>query len=200
LRRTCGEGNKKGKKSKKGKKEFLPFLLFLAFFASLRRCLRKSLNFRVRDMKIKRVKIAAVTIVGSMAIGVFFPALRAQETSRSAWDGVYTEEQARRGEELCAQECASCHGAELTGNDEAPALAGPAFLANWDGLTVGDLAERVRRTMPPNKLGRLTRQQIVDILGHMLKANGFPAGKTELDPKTEPLKQIRIEATKPRSN
>ncbi len=151
-------------------------------------------------MKIKRVKIAAVAIVGSMAIGVFFPALRAQETSRSVWDGVYTEEQARRGEDLCAQECASCHGAELTGNDEAPALAGPAFLANWDGLTVGDLAERVRRTMPPNKLGRLTRQQIVDILGHMLKANGFPAGKTELDPKTEPLKQIRIEATKPKSN
>jgi hypothetical protein len=54
--------------------------------------------------------------------------------------------------------------------------------------------------MPPNKLGRLTRQQIVDILGHMLKANGFPSGKTELDPKTEPLKQIRIEASKSKSN
>jgi mono/diheme cytochrome c family protein len=104
------------------------------------------------------------------------------------------------GESLCAQECASCHGTELTGNDETPALAGPAFLANWDGLTVGDLSERVRQTMPPNKLGRLTRQQIVDILGYVLNVNGFPAGKTELDPKTAPLKQIRIEATKRKTN
>ena len=84
------------------------------------------------------------------------------------------------------------------GNDEAPPLAGPAFLANWDGLTVGDLSERVRRTMPPNKLGKLSRPQIVDILGHVLSVNGFPAGKTELDTKTEQLMQIRIEATKPK--
>ncbi len=31
----------------------------------------------------------------------------------------------------------------------------------------------------------------------MLKANGFPAGKTELARETEAQKQIRIEATKP---
>ena len=150
-------------------------------------------------MKIKiKVKIAFVAGAGLAVIGAFRSATGAQEPSRSVWDGAYTEEQAKRGESLCAQECASCHGTELAGNDETPALAGPAFLANWDGLTVGDLSERVRRTMPPNKLGRLTRQQIVDILGHVLKINGFPAGKTELDPKTESLKQIRIEATKPK--
>jgi quinoprotein glucose dehydrogenase len=151
------------------------------------------------DIRVKKIKIAAAVIAGLAAIGVSQPALRARQTAeapRSVWDGVYTEEQSKRGESLCAQECASCHGTELTGNDEAPALAGPAFLANWDGLTIGDLSERVRQTMPPNKLGRLTRQQIVDILGHVLSVNGFPAGKTELDPNTEPLKQIRIEATK----
>ena len=154
-------------------------------------------------MKIKKVKIAAAVIAGLATIGALRPALRAQQTAeaqRSVWDGAYTEEQAKRGESLAAQECASCHGTELAGNDETPALAGPAFLANWDGLTVGDLSERVRRTMPPNKLGQLTRQQIVDILGHVLKVNGFPAGKTELEPKTEPLKQIRIEAIKPKAN
>jgi S-disulfanyl-L-cysteine oxidoreductase SoxD len=159
--------------------------------------------FILDDMKIKEVKIAAAVIAGLAAIGALQPALRAQQTAeaqRSVWDGAYTEEQAKRGESLAAQECASCHGTELAGNDETPALAGPAFLSNWDGLTVGDLSERVRRTMPPNKLGRLTRQQIVDILGHVLKINGFPAGKTELDPKTESLKLIRIEATKPKAN
>src|SRR5262247_489843 len=150
-------------------------------------------------MNIKKVKIAAAVIVGLAAIGALRPALHAQQTAeaqRSVWDGVYTEEQAKRGESLCAQECAPCHGTELAGNDETPALAGPAFLANWDGLTVGDLSERVRRTMPPSKPGQLNRQQITDILCHVLSVNGFPAAKTELEPKTELLKQIRIEASK----
>ena len=152
-------------------------------------------------MKVKlKVKIAAAAIIGLVSIGVFQPAPRAQETPRSVWDGVYTEEQAKRGEAIYGRECASCHGTELTGNDEAPALSGPAFLANWDGLSVGDLSERVRRSMPPNKLGRLTRQQITDIVCYVLGFNGFPAGKTELDPKTDLQRQIRIEATKPKAN
>src|SRR5262245_30383145 len=99
-------------------------------------------------MNIKKLKIAATVIVGSAAIGALRPALRAQQTAeerRSVWDGVYTEEQGKPGESLCAQECARCHGTEVEGNDETPALAGPAFLANWDGFTVGDLSERVRR-------------------------------------------------------
>src|SRR6266508_4290926 len=151
-------------------------------------------------MKIKKVKIAAAVIGGLAAIGALRPALRAQQSAeapRSVWDGAYTEEQAKRGESLCAQECATCHGTELAGNDETPALSGPAFLANWDGLTVGDLSERVRRTMPPNKLGRLTRQQIVDILGHVLKDNGFPAGKTEHDPIPDSPTQILLISTPP---
>jgi mono/diheme cytochrome c family protein len=148
------------------------------------------------DMKIKiRLKIAAAAIVGLAAIAV----CHAQETARSVWDGVYTEEQAGRGEKLYARECASCHREQDLGGEEASALAGPAFLANWDGLSVGDLSERIRVSMPPNDPRRLSLRQIADILGHMLKANGFPAGKSELDPKTESLKQIQIEAINPKS-
>ena len=149
-------------------------------------------------MKVKsELKLAAVFI----GLVVLHSASRAQETTaRSVWDGVYTQEQAKRGVALYGQECASCHKADLSGADEVPALTGPEFLANWSGLTVGDLSERVRISMPPNKTGRLTRQQIVDILCYILSANGFPAGKTELEPKTELLKQVRIEATKPKSN
>jgi quinoprotein glucose dehydrogenase len=127
-------------------------------------------------------------------------ALPVRQATRSVWDGVYTEEQAKRGKEIYSAECSKCHAADLTGVDEAPALSGGAFLSNWDTLTVGDLSERVRISMPPNRQGRLTRQQIVDILSYVLSVNGFPAGKTELDQKTEMLKQIRIEATKPKAN
>jgi S-disulfanyl-L-cysteine oxidoreductase SoxD len=123
--------------------------------------------------------------------------LAAQEASHSVWDGVYTSEQAKRGEALYARECASCHGDLLTGGEQAPPLAGGEFLANWDGLTIGDLFERIRKTMPMNKPGKLSREVNADILAFMLAVNKFPAGKTELSHSTELLNQIRMEATKP---
>jgi cytochrome c len=149
-----------------------------------------------------KTKIAVATISVIALIGVFLEEPHAQETAkaRSVWDGVYTKEQSKRGENLYAQNCSSCHGPDLTGNDEAAPLVGPAFLANWDGLSVGDLSERVRISMPPNRQGRLSRQQIVDILGYVLSVNSFPAGNAELDPRLELLKQIRIEATKPKAS
>ena len=123
--------------------------------------------------------------------------LSAQEALHSVWQGVYTSDQSKRGEALYARECASCHGDLLTGGEQAPPLAGGEFLANWDGLTVGDLFERIRKTMPMNKPGKLTREVNADILAFMLAMNKFPGGSTELSHTTEVLNQIRIEATKP---
>jgi mono/diheme cytochrome c family protein len=155
-------------------------------------------------MKIKiKLKVAVVVVTSLAAIAASNPRLSAQQPdkgSRTVWDGVYTKEQEKRGEGLYAQHCSSCHGPDLSGNDEAAPLTGSGFLANWDGLSVGDLTERVRVSMPPNNLGKLSRQQIVDILSYVLTGNSFPSGKTELDPKAELLKQIRIEATKPKAN
>jgi mono/diheme cytochrome c family protein len=112
------------------------------------------------------------------------------QTARSVWDGVYTEDQAKRGAAVYAKECASCHGAELGGGESAPALVGGAFLTNWNTLTVGDLFERIRQSMPQDDPGRLSRQQDADVLAFMLQANEFPPGKTELDKQTEVLKLI----------
>ena len=124
-------------------------------------------------------------------------ALALAQTNRSVWDGVYTEAQAKRGQALYAKECASCHGTELTGGESAPPLTGIAFLANWNGLTVGDLFQRMWVSMPQDDPTRMSRQQHADILAFLLGANRFPPGKTELDRQTEVLKLIRFEAEKP---
>lgn len=138
-------------------------------------------------------------MLGSALIASSFFALRAQEPteSRSVWDGVYTEEQAKRGEEVYKKECAACHGAELTGGESAPPLTGGSFQANWNGLTLGDLFDRIRKTMPQAKPGSLARQQVSDVLAFMLSMNKFPAGKTELYRQSEMLKEIRFETKKP---
>lgn len=128
------------------------------------------------------------------ALGVF---LSAQEGARSVWDGVYTADQAKRGQPLYNQNCSSCHGDTLTGGEMAPPLTGGDFLANWNGLTAGDLFERIRTSMPASNPGKLSREVNADILAYILSVNQFPAGKTELDRRTEPLKLIRIDSVKP---
>lgn len=115
----------------------------------------------------------------------------------SVWDGVYTEEQAGRGQTLYARECASCHGASMSGGETAPPLTGSGFMANWSGLSVGDLFERIRVSMPEGRPGTLSRQQNADILTYILSVNQFPAGKVELQKDTDRLKQIRFLAEKP---
>src|SRR5436305_1584970 len=119
------------------------------------------------------------------------------QTSKTVWDGVYTEEQSKRGETIAKEECVRCHGQALSGGEEAPPLAGAGFVSNWNGLTMGDLFERIRISMPTDAPGRLTRQENADILAYMLNLNKFPAGKTELDRQTEVLKGIKFVTPKP---
>jgi mono/diheme cytochrome c family protein len=145
------------------------------------------------------ISLIACTCI--VAIGVVHTAVCAQESaateSRSVWDGVYTEDQAKRGEALYQKECKGCHGVALGGGESSPPLTGGAFLSNWNGLTLGDLFERIRKTMPQNAPGKLNRQQNADILAFVLSASKFPAGRTELSRQTEFLKEVRFEAVKP---
>jgi mono/diheme cytochrome c family protein len=125
------------------------------------------------------------------------PSQGSGESSRSVWDGVYTNEQAEGGHAIYHKECEACHGESLLGGDEVSPLAGAQFLSNWNGLTLGDLFERIRKTMPANQPGKLTGQQNADVLAYVLAFNMFPTGNVELPHEGELLKQIRIEATKP---
>lgn len=142
-----------------------------------------------------KVNTAIFVMLGLFIGGTSYVTLRAQ-TSQSVWSGVYTEEQAKRGSGTYSQACGACHGPDLTGGESAPALAGDTFLSNWNGLTVGDLFERIRISMPQNSPGSLSRQENADVLAFMFSVNKYPAGTTELGRDTEPLKQIKID-TKP---
>lgn len=131
-----------------------------------------------------------------IAAALILTALVAQEPSRSVWDGVYTQKQADRGQPLYNKHCASCHADTLMGGEMSPPLVGGEFLSNWNGLSLGDLFERIRTTMPQNNAGKLTREVNADITAYILSVNKFPSGKTELPHATEFLKEIRIDSEK----
>ena len=135
-----------------------------------------------------------IIVIGSVAAT---GALAAQ-ASRTVWDGVYTDAQAKRGEAIYRDHCIRCHGEMLTGGtDGAGPLVGPTFNGNWNGVNLGDMIERVRTSMPQDKPGTLSRQQHVDVLAYILSFNKFPAGPKELARQTEILNQIQFKATKP---
>jgi hypothetical protein len=116
---------------------------------------------------------------------------------RSTWDSVFTLEQADRGQVAYRQACARCHSETLAGGDEAPELTGSAFMSGWNGLTLEELHERIRTTMPTDTPGVYSRQQVTDVMAFMLRFNGVPAGALELTQEAEALKGIRFVAGKP---
>ena len=72
---------------------------------------------------------------------------------RTVQDGVFTEEQANRGQAQYEGYCLRCHGEDLTGAN-ARALVGEDFLRNWTGLTLDGLLQRAQ-TMPSSELPTL---------------------------------------------
>ena len=114
--------------------------------------------------------------------------------AESIMSGVFSEAQIKRGEEKYQSACASCHGAELASPDpEFPSLTGPQFNWNWRKKTLAERLHRVRTTMPPNAIGSLSDQDHLDIIAHILKFNGYPAGQKELTPDMAALGSIIVE-------
>ena len=135
-------------------------------------------------------KTVAILSVGSFVVACSFAVLGAQGKASA---GVYTAEQATKGEALYKEVCAACHGDNLEGSGPMPPLAGGDFLANWNGKTLGDLYEKTQTTMPATAPGTLTPAQTADVLAFMLKASKYAAGATALEGKMEALLPIQID-------
>jgi mono/diheme cytochrome c family protein len=159
------------------------------------------------------MKIETITVccLGLTAVSAFRAAPSVSPTSllrqapasapaaRSVWDGVYTDAQRKRGAAIYLRACSGCHGEGLKGGEGTRALTGADFKESWNGQTVADLFDKIRRTMPPppDQPGTLTLQQDADVVAHILSANDFPDGAGELSSETGQLKLIRITTSKP---
>src|SRR6478672_3923382 len=134
-----------------------------------------------------------ITLGASVATG----SVRSRPAARTVWDSVYSANQAARGKTAYAKGCARCHGAALTGGDQATPLTGPAFLGNWNGQSLVDLQQRIKTTMPSDSIGIYDAKFVTDVVAFMLKANGFPAGAAELASDDAALKDIAIRTSRP---
>jgi mono/diheme cytochrome c family protein len=137
---------------------------------------------------MRRTSVFSV-ILGTAFAAVTFSTVGAQQ--RSANDGVFSADQAKRGEMLYTETCAACHDPALTGG-VGPALAGKDFFTAWKEMTVGDLFSKIKNEMPLTAPGTMTPEQTADVIAYILSFNKFPAGAAALAADPAPLKDIKI--------
>jgi alcohol dehydrogenase (cytochrome c) len=92
--------------------------------------------------------------------------------------GPFTQAQATAGRTAYAANCASCHAADLTGN-QGPQLAGASFLAAWGDRPISELVSFMRLTMPPAGAA-LPNDTYVNLAALILESNGAQASAQPL--------------------
>jgi mono/diheme cytochrome c family protein len=115
--------------------------------------------------------------------------------TRSAWDGVFTDLQADRGEREYGRTCSHCHGLALEGDGarEIPTLLSDPFMRHWRGRTVQALFDTLMRSMPADDRGSLTPRATADMIAYLLRINGAPAGQTPLPSERDALVAVVID-------
>ena len=108
----------------------------------------------------------------------------------TVWDGVYTEEQAVRGEQVYQDECTFCHLDDLQGDSFATPLIGDAFTARWNGSNLGDLMIVIQVTMPADRPATLSNEAVADVIAFLLQMNDYPVGNDELQSDPDGLKSV----------
>ena len=117
----------------------------------------------------------------------------AQAPRKTAWDGVFTADQARRGQELYKRNCGTCHADNLKGAQDcstAPPLVGSPFTHAWRDKTISQLFLTIGETMPRDNPASLTPEKVADIVAFVLMANEAPPGPAELPADLDQLDQI----------
>src|SRR5262249_44507501 len=127
--------------------------------------------------------VPACLLGGSVAL-----ALQTGETLNT---GIYTDQQAIRGQTLYQKRCSTCHSANLAGRT-GPPLTGDDFLSNWDTQPLLELANKILKTMPKDDTAALTPQEAADLLAYILQTSKFPSGRAELIWNEAALKTVRI--------
>ena len=100
--------------------------------------------------------------------------------AQTVWNGVYTTEQAKRGQDAYTQYCIRCHKPDLLGIEAA--MKGEPFMERRREDNLETLFLDMKATMPRGNPGGLSDQTYTDIISFLLQSNEMPPGSVELKP------------------
>ena len=141
------------------------------------------------------VRVAFAFVVCLVALAVSRTTGRAQESPKTVAAGVYTDAQATRGALSYQAECSGCHRSDM-GGSTGPALIEQRFARVFAGKDLKTLFTKISTTMPRNAAGSLGEGVYLDIVAHVLRENGFPAGAQELT--ADGLENIQVLPGRPK--
>jgi len=107
-------------------------------------------------------------------------ALALPATPRAQAPAGFTAVQAEQGAVVYERSCAACHGPDLRGTADAPALTGTGFLSKWRQAMVIELYRVTVQTMPPDRPGSLSEADALAVDAFILQRNGAAAGARTL--------------------
>jgi alcohol dehydrogenase (cytochrome c) len=128
-----------------------------------------------------------VTRASWLFAAAFAVALDIVATGQQPAATVFTLEQAAAGRAAYEANCAACHRPDLSGNFEAPQLAGGNFIGTWRERPASVLITRIDETMPPGNAAAVSQAMATDIAAFILQANGAVPGTQRLTPNTTAL-------------
>src|SRR6516162_7635118 len=102
--------------------------------------------------------------------------------AQTVWDGVYTADQAVRGQTAYLQHCVGCHKPDLLGIEGS--MKGEPFIERRREDNLETLFLDMKATMPRGNPGGLPDQTYADIISYILQNNEMPAGSDELKPES----------------
>jgi S-disulfanyl-L-cysteine oxidoreductase SoxD len=74
---------------------------------------------------------------------------------------------------------------------------GGEFQSNWNTLTLDQLFDRIRNTMPLDRPQTLTAAETANTVSYILARTGFPAGTSPLPERSGDLKSVTYSTAKP---
>jgi mono/diheme cytochrome c family protein len=103
------------------------------------------------------------TALGIAALALAGPGLAQSSTQ----PGLYTSEQALRGEKAFLGNCVGCHGYSMS-----------SIFSGYRNAYI--YWGKISSTMPWEDAGHLAPQDYIDMVAYMMRENGFPPGEVEL--------------------
>jgi mono/diheme cytochrome c family protein len=134
---------------------------------------------------------AAPALLAVCVVSVAAVTAAAGTHARTIWSGVYTAQQAARGERTYKANCGVCHGIEARLSKQ-PVFVGAPFMARWRDQSVGDVFMTIKVNMPRENPESLTDEEYIDIVSYFLRENEVPAGDTELPAKLDDILDVSI--------
>ena len=131
------------------------------------------------NQKSVLIALPALAFAAVFTTGLANRTVLAQEPVKTVDDRVYSEEQATRGAASYDTACSGCHRPDL-GGANGPALRGERFARNFAGKDLKTFYTKIATTMPRGAAASLGDAVYLDIVAHILRENGFPAGEGEL--------------------